>query len=246
MSGPKIAGVVLVTVMLGIWAVRSFVFDDEAASSDPVATEPPAGNALDESASTTSAVERVPALVVARSDVAGVPVGYPRSERGAVTAAVNWVASFPTIVRMGPIRLDDTIGQLLSERRAASGTEEVVADYLALIDALGPEFASRIWIESPLQTSVVAADDTSATVMVWALLTTGDAERGPVEALWRTHRVELVWERDDWRIDDVDLTEGPTPVPNEVALPSPASDFADVDAWEPAVFADTTTGEEVD
>ena len=97
-----------------------------------------------------------------------------------------------------------------------------------------------------MQTSVVAADDTSATVMVWALLTTGDAERGPVEALWRTHRVELVWERDDWRIDDVDLTEGPTPVPNEGALPSPASDFADVDAWEPAVFADTTTGEEVD
>lgn len=246
MFGPKVAGVVLVAVMLGVWAVRSFVFDDEVASSDPTATQPATDDTLDGSASKASAVESPSAMVVARSDLAGVPVGYPRSERGAVTAAVNWVASFPTIVRMGPIRLDDTIGQLLSQRRAASGTEEVVADYLALIDALGPDFASRIWIESPLQTSIIAADDTSATVMVWALLITGDADRGPVEALWRTHRVELVWERDDWRIDDVALTEGPTPVPNEVALPSPASDFGAVDAWEPAVFADTTTGEEVD
>lgn len=243
MSGPKVVGVALVTVMLAVWAVRSSVFDDEAASSDPTATQPVTDD--EDSASKASAVESPPALV-ARSDLAGVPVGYPRSERGAVTAAVNWVASFPTIVRMGPIRLDDTIGQLLSERRAASGTEEVVADYLSLIDALGPDFASRIWIESPLQTSIVTADDMSATVMVWALLITGDADRGPVEALWRTHRVELVWERDDWRIDDVALTEGPTPVPNDVALPSPANDFVDVDAWEPAVFADTTTGEEVD
>ena len=66
-----------------------------------------------------------------------------------------------------------------------------------------------------------------------------------VEAIWRTHRVALVWERDDWRIDDVAITEGPTPVPNDVALPSPASEFVTVDGWEPAVFATTTsrTGE---
>jgi hypothetical protein len=51
----------------------------------------------------------------------------------------------------------------------------------------------------------------------------------------------LVWERDDWRIDDVTIAEGPTPVPTGTALPSEPSDFVDVDGWEPAVFADTTT-----
>ena len=33
----------------------------------------------------------------------------------------------------------------------------------------------------------------------------------------------------------------PTPVPTGTALPSEPSDFVDVDGWEPAVFADTTT-----
>ena len=109
------------------------------------------------------------------------------------------------------------------------------------MDELGPDFARRVWIESPLQVDVIDTDETSATVAVWALLVTGDPRSGPIDAVWRTHRIELVWERDDWRIDNVTISEGPTPVPSEVALPSPPSDFTTVDGWMPAVFADTTT-----
>ncbi|MDJ0771686.1 MAG: hypothetical protein QNJ12_23065 [Ilumatobacter sp.] len=242
MNGHKLVGVVLVVAMLGVWAIRSFVLDTGASepSTRPAeASSTVPGQAGVDPAETQAAMPVQP--VVAAGDLAEVPVGYPRSERGAATSAVNWVASFPTVVRMGPIRLDDTLGQLLSERRAASGTDEVVADYFMLIDELGPDFASRVWIESPLQVDILDADASTATVAVWALLVTGDPEHGPIEALWRTHRIDLVWERDDWRIDDVVITEGPTPIPNEVALPSPASDFVTVDAWEAAVFADTTT-----
>lgn len=238
MSGPKVAGVVLLVATLAVWGVRSFVLDHGTTS--PTATTPVV------QADNDTAVPAMPEIaaerIAATSKLAGVPVGYPQSERGAATAAVNWVASFPTIVRMGPIRLHDTISQLLTERASQIGSDEVVADYLALVDELGPDFARRIWIDSPLQVDVAAASAQSATVAVWALLVTGDPETRPVEAVWRTHRIKLVWERDDWRIDDVAITEGPTPVPTDLALPSPAGDFIEVDRWEPAVFADTTEG----
>lgn len=245
MHGHKLVGVVLLVAMLGVWAVRSFVLD--SGSSEPTTHPVVASTAvplLDRPDSSGTKLDSPGEPIVAAGDLAGVPVGYPRSERGASTAAVNWLASFPTVVRMGPIRLDDTLGQLLSERRAASGTEEVLTDYFTLIDELGPDFASRVWIESPLQVDVLEADESTAIVAVWAVLVTGDPEHGPIEAVWRTHRIDLVWERDDWRIDDVVITEGPTPIPTDVALPSPASDFVTVDAWEAAVFADTTSGED--
>lgn len=238
----KIVGIALLVAMFGVWAVRSFVLDDGDTAAPPrssTASTPAEPTRVDDQGS-----KFAPVSIVAAGKLAGVPVGYPQSERGAATAAANWVASFPTVVRMGPLRLDDTMSQLLSEERSASGTQEVVTDYFELFDELGPDFADRVWIESPLQVATTTITDSTAEVSVWAMLVTGDPADGPVEVLWRTHHVSLVWERSDWRIDDVTISEGPTPVPTDTALPSSPSDFVEVDAWEPAVFADTTTGDQ--
>ena len=239
MSRTKMVAVALVVTMVGVWAVRSFLLDDSE-STAPTQTSAVSAEAESPRPNEPSAVPATVA-VVAAGEVAGVPVGYPRSSRGAVTAAVNWVASLPTVVRLGPLRLADTMSQLLSEDQGVAGAEEVVADYFELFDELGPDFASRVWIESPLQVTTTQTSDSAADVSVWSMLVTGDPVDGPIEALWRTHHISLVWERDDWRIDDVTIAEGPTPVPTGTALPSEPSDFVGVDSWEPAVFADTTT-----
>lgn len=240
MSRIKTVGIALLVAMVGMWAIRSFVLggSDAAPVQSPTSSAPPIDASTPDDGDSAA-----PASVVAAGELAGVPVGYPQSDRGAATAAVNWVASFPTVVRMGPLRLADTMTQLLSDERSASGSEEVVADYFELFDELGPEFASRVWIESPLQVTTSESTPAAAEVSVWSMLVTGDQVDGPIEVLWRTHHVSLVWERSDWRIDDVTITEGPTPIATEMALPSAPSDFEAVNGWEPAVFADTTSTE---
>lgn len=236
MSRPQQAGVALLLVMLTVWAIRSLAIgDDESATP----SQAPANAAADG----TVAEERDGAVVVASADVEGVPVGYPPSEAGATTAAVNWVASFSTLVRMGPLRLSDSLQRLMTESGAAVGVDEAVADYLTFLDEFGGDFGERIWIEAPLRTATTEFTADAAEVSVWAALITGDPASGPVEVLWRTHRISLRWERDDWQVEGVAVQEGPTPIPVEAALPSPPSDFESVDSWTPAVFADTTIGE---
>jgi hypothetical protein len=235
MSRPQQAGVALLLVMLTVWAIRSLAIgDDESATPSPATANVAADSAV---------VEKRDAVVVATADVEGVPVGYPPSEAGATTAAVNWVASFSTLVRMGPLRLSDSLQRLMTESGAAAGVDEAVADYLTFLDEFGGDFDERIWIEAPMRTATTEFTADAAEVSVWAALITGDSETGPVEVLWRTHRISLRWESNDWRVEAVAVQEGPTPIPVEAALPSPPSDFESVDSWTPAVFADTTVGE---
>jgi len=236
MSRTQQAGVALLLVMLTVWAIRSLAIgDDESAAPSVATTIAPADSIV--------ADEQADPVVVASADVEGVPVGYPPSEAGATTAAVNWVASFSTLVRMGPLRLSDSLQRLMTESGAAAGVDGAVADYLTFLDGFGGDFGERIWIEAPLRTATTEFTTDVAEVSVWAALITGDPASGPVEVLWRTHRISLRWERDDWRVEAVAVQEGPTPIPVEAALPSPPSDFESVDSWTPAVFADTTIGE---
>ena len=241
MSRPKLAAAALVGLLVVVWAVRSFVLG-EGSSDRPVADAPPSVVVAVET--WPGEGEPVPAKqVVAAGELSGIPVGYPRTDQGATTAAVNWVASFPRLMRMGPLRLSNTLDELMTESAGPAAVAEAVADYWVLFDKLGPEFRERVWIESPLQTNVTSTSESVAEVRVWSVVTTGDPASGPVESIWRTHLITLMWERDDWRVDNVTVVEGPTPVPAEALLPSPPSDFGDVDSWTPAVFADTTRGE---
>lgn len=236
MSRPLQAGIALLVVMLVVWAIRSLVTADAESTTTAPAM---AGAPID----STVVEDRVASVVVAVDDVEGVPIGYPRSEAGATTAAVNWVASFSTLVRMGPLRLSDSLQRLMTESGAAAGVDEAVADYLTFLDEFGGDFGDRIWIEAPLRTVTSEFSIDTAQVSVWAALITGDPAKGPVEVLWRTHRISLRWERDDWRVESVAVQEGPTPVPVETALPASPSEFESVDSWTAAVFADTTAGE---
>lgn len=147
-------------------------------------------------------------------------------------------------MRLNPLTLQNTLVDLLATEGAGDEIDEVLADYFELYDELGTEFRDRVWIESPLQTTVFDSSATTATVGVWSVLVTAADHDAAVLSLWRTHRIELVWERDDWKIDSVAVTEGPTPVTSELALPSDPAEFVEIDSWTPAVFADTTNDED--
>ena len=58
-----------------------------------------------------------------------------------------------------------------------------------------------------------------------------------MQVMWRTHTVRLVWEDNDWKVDDVTQTEGPTPQTMPENMPSSGAEFEALTTWTPAVLA---------
>lgn len=147
--------------------------------------------------------------------VDGVPVGYDRSEPGAVAAATNYVA-----VLSSPLILD-------GEQREAAvrqmATEEFAPTFLAQTTA-----ANRQLQSGPLGTGLRQGDatifqgvqlgyrvndyaDQQATVTVWTLAMIANVGAVAPQAGWQTNIFELAWEGGDWRLAAYRGRPGPTP-----------------------------------
>jgi hypothetical protein len=169
----------------------------------------------------------------------GLPVGYPQSAAGVRAAAVGWVAALGDLLAMGPIARQDTLAELLSAEAFESTIEELEAERDRFAATFGRDLSEAVWVDAPITVEIVEAADTRAVVEVWSALCFGVTGE-PLEVLWRTHTVTVVWERGSWRVDDVTRRDGPTPQPAATAMVSPGSEFGDVTGWTPAVLAGTT------
>jgi len=204
--------------------------------------EPPAGS---EPAATGSGTGEGPAPAAdgPRAEESGVPAGYGRSQVGAQAAAVGWVSSLGVLMQAGPIATADALRSLVSEERAGATIDSLRAERARFSEQFGADPSQAVWIDSPLAVQVEDWNPDRAVVRVWSQLLVGVASEATVQALWRTHTVTVVWEREDWRVDDVSREEGPTPQVMAGDLPSPGGEVAVMAEWTPAVLAGSTVRE---
>ena len=170
-------------------------------------------------------------------DSSGVPTGYLATEAGARAAAVGWVSSLGTLVRLGPIATADALRAVTSARVAEATIDRFRTERDEFTTQFHADPSQAIWIESPLTVSVTDWTSDEVTVRVWSQLVVGVPSEATVQVMWRTHTVRLVWEDNDWKVDDVTQTEGPTPQTMPENLPSPGVEFEAMSKWTPAVLA---------
>lgn len=164
---------------------------------------------------------RVPAQPAAgpTRTINGVPVGYARTEEGAVLAATNF----------GLV----TTSELIGDRAAYTEAIETFAAPTWLEQASrearnGHEFAVNHYgsdvqmVSAVLRYEVLSYSDRRASVRLWTVTVASGSERPTAEAIWGTSTLELAWTDDDWRVVDTDNSPGPAPV----VLQSPAEEEA--------------------
>jgi hypothetical protein len=176
----------------------------------------------------------VPAAAGASRIEAGVPVGYPRTQSGAVSAATNYLVAFtqprmfqPAVRRQvltvlaGPELAPDLIRSVDPGMQRAAETLSV--DPNTGTSSMG-DLVSRL---VPVGYQVVSYNNDRARVAVWGTSLAGVAgasSRMPVVNAWATDTIDLTWDG-DWRWAGFVESTGPTPV-GTVNPPSSWSDIA--------------------
>jgi hypothetical protein len=167
--------------------------------------------------------------------VDGVPVGYPRSQAGAVKAAVNYQIArssakyfTDTTTRhkiIAAMATSDARDRLTNNDDA--GMKQVLSS-LGISDVNADSLVARA---AAMGTRTVSYTDQVATVEVWMaglIGTTSDKAPLPVSASWTTYTITLQWQKEDWKLASVTSVNGPTPV-STGSEPSPVNDFRTAD-----------------
>ncbi|RJO67956.1 hypothetical protein D5S18_34205 [Nocardia panacis] len=150
----------------------------------------------------------------------GVPTGYAHDREGAATAAVNIVQAL-TQAGQGRIRMDAVAATLLTR---TPGPQLRNSMQIGSGRATGPVVVNLV----PAAVSIGEYAGTSARVSVWAMTVSrgaiADSDRISLITAWSTQTLDLVWEDNDWKANEVSGRAGPTPE-KSVTTPKTSAPF---------------------
>ena len=169
--------------------------------------------------------------------VAGVAVGYPRTEVGARSAAANYLVAYGSPLVFVPASRHALLTAMLDPAVLATMLAQTDAAFSATADRFGlgqdgqptipgVRFVSRTL---PVGVRTVSFGPDTAVVSVWAaglLGLAGGVSPMPVTETWSTTTLTLRWAAGDWKWVSFTGETGPTPVPS-ISTPSGAQAVAD-------------------
>ena len=142
--------------------------------------------------------------------------GFPHTRDGAVEAATTYGLALDGPLLLDPTKRSALLGDIASdaaraevESTLARGADLIVSNLGLTDDRISePGF---VWRVVPGGWQVRSYDGTRATVAIWATGVVLADGRPLAMPEWRTTEVELVWERDDWRLVGFTTMPGPAP-----------------------------------
>jgi hypothetical protein len=175
--------------------------------------------------------------------VYGAPAGFARTPEGAVAAAAAFVTTGQVLLDVDPLSAEAAIRQIASTSSADRQVRQGLNDLSELRDALRSGSGPIVFRQGILATRLVASTNAAATVEVWSVGVLARRGIAPPQAGWRTSRLELVWERGDWHLDNETVQPGPAPVLDDSVVPATADQLVSaIDGFEPVIVAPGAEG----
>lgn len=196
-----LAGVALVALIAGAALRGSTSRPPPSGAPRPVAV--PIGSASEGSPEGPGPRETV--------DGVGVGAGFARSEAGAVAAAVSYAAAPQSWLYLSDEQVTASAQAVTLPSARDELVPRLVEDARLLRDELRKASGTVWFVVAPLATRVETYGETGATVRVWVVrVLSADGVAVP-QSGWQTLTFALEWAEGDWRIAEVDETDGPTP-----------------------------------
>ncbi|MCM3885942.1 hypothetical protein [Frankia sp. R82] len=222
---------VLTGVVIGRYAIPNNPKSPDTASVAPLptptgpATTAPTATLVPSPEPTTATPEQpsdstsqIPGLPT-RINQLGIPVGYPHSEAGAVSACANYVAAYTKDDNREPTRLHQVLRSISISNESADKLSQRLIDANAgtaknfsIQSVYSPNFRLSFTV---LGYKAAAYKSDRNTVTIWLNAVAGVINGNPdlqPRDFWGTDLCTIDWNGSDWRISDVnDGPDGPDP-----------------------------------
>ena len=155
----------------------------------------------------------------------GVPVGYPRSQLGAISAATNYTQALSGQLLLQPDQYRSAVGTASApeakEKLLQDAEKSLVAaqNNLQLI-TLASRGVKVSVASYPLAYHVNNYSSTIAEISLWTVsIVAEDGQLAPSQA-WNTTTVDLEWTNGDWKETSVGSSDGPVPLLGQAPVQS--------------------------
>ena len=196
-SNRTVLSIAAVVGALVIGAIAGFALDPEAAEVPPVSPTAPSGPGPTD-----------------QTD--GAPVGYARTEDGAVAAATNFGLISTNDAVWSRRAFQDAMESLAAPSWKSEAREQAADGYDFITNRYGPDADVS---GAALRYKVVAFSPTRAAVKLWIVTVISGSQRRTVDEVWGTATVRLAWVDGDWRVEGTENETGPAPVDLPTTVP---------------------------
>lgn len=154
--------------------------------------------------------------------------GFAHDEQGAQSAAANYavaLGSAEMFTKESRDRILDTVySPAAADKIRAPQDQAYSTEFLAHLgldpEGNAPEGNTFISRTVPVGTKVLAFEGDTAKVAVWytgLVGMSGQDSTKPVSTTWKTWTAQLSWSGGDWKVTAASESDGPAPVPGDVA-----------------------------
>ncbi|MFI1251899.1 hypothetical protein ACH4TY_35145 [Streptomyces anulatus] len=211
-----ITGIVVLLVAAIAFANRGGGSDDDAS---PGAKKPGATGSTPTAATGTKPVQGKNGTIAS---------GFAHDEQGAQSAAANYavvLGSAEMFSKESRHQILDTVySPAAADKLRAPQDQAYSAEFLALLgldpDGNAPQGSTFVSRTVPVGTKVLEFDGDTAKVAVWytgLIGMSGQDSTKPVSTTWKTWTAQLSWSGNDWKVTGASESDGPAPVPGDVA-----------------------------
>ncbi|MFJ9145209.1 hypothetical protein [Streptomyces griseus] len=154
--------------------------------------------------------------------------GFAHDEQGAQSAAANYAVALGSAEMFTKESRDRILNTVYSPAAAdklrAPQDQAYSTEFLAHLgldpEGNAPEGSTFISRTVPVGTKVLAYEGDTAKVSVWytgLVGMSGQDSTKPVSTTWKTWTAQLSWSGGDWKVTAASESDGPAPVPGDVA-----------------------------
>ncbi|WP_083391133.1 hypothetical protein [Parafrankia soli] len=210
---------------LGFFMGRNSSDDGPKASADPEPVSdvptaaPPTGTPAvvvppSSEATAAPAAGDSPIGAPTRVNQFGVPVGYPHTEAGAISACGNYFTAYNTPTNRTTDRIHEffrSISIPTSADMLANGILEVDRANAAALGVPSIQDPSVNFDARPIGYQVESSSESEVKILVWATISFGVYDstdpNKQAQSRWGSDRCQLSWDQDDWKLLNAD--DGP-------------------------------------